>query len=73
MKREFDICRDFDPYKCWDLGCYDVEDSLIYDENGEIVDEELYCGGDCSSVETCPLRKNIELHRNVQERCSVFR
>lgn len=61
MKREFDICQDFDPYKCWDLGCYDVEENLIYDGNGEIVDEELYCGGDFSSIKTCPLRKHIEL------------
>ena len=40
MQRKFDYCNDFDPYKCWDLGCYDVEENLIYDENGEIIDED---------------------------------
>jgi hypothetical protein len=60
MNSVFDICRDFDPYKCWDYDCYDVEENLIYDENGEIVDEELYCSRDVSSVEICPLRKRIE-------------
>ena len=60
MKRQFDICRDFDPYKCWDLGCIEVEDSLIYDENGEIVDEELFCGSDFTDPEKCPLKRHIE-------------
>ena len=51
-------------YKCWDLGCYDVEENLIYDENGEIIDEELFCNGDFSNIETCPLKKHIEQQDN---------
>lgn len=60
MKREFDIYRDFDPYKCWELDCVDVVENPIYDENGEIVDEELFCGGDFTCLEKCPLRRHIE-------------
>lgn len=52
MKRKFNIYRDFDSYKCWDLDCIEVEDNLIYDENGEIVDEELFCGGDYKNPES---------------------
>ena len=64
IQRKFDYCNDFDPYKCWDLGCYDVEENLIYDENGEIIDEELFCNGDFSNIETCPLKKHIEQQDN---------
>lgn len=64
MQRKFDYCNDFDPYKCWDLGCYDVEENLIYDENGEIIDEELFCNDDFSNIETCPLKKHIEQQDN---------
>ena len=64
IQRKFDYCNDFDPYKCWDLGFYDVEENLIYDENGEIIDEELFCNGDFSNIETCPLKKHIEQQDN---------
>ena len=56
MKRKFSYCNDFDPYKCLDLGCYDVEENLIYEENGEIIDEEMFCNGDFSNIEICPLK-----------------
>ena len=60
MKRKFDICRDFDAWKCWELGCDNVEERLIYNDNSEIVDEELFCNGDFTNIETCPLKRHFE-------------
>ena len=70
MKREFDIHTDFDPHKCWELGCCEVDEQPIYDEDGNIEDEMLFCAGDYTNSETCPLKKFIELHivnRNDEE------
>lgn len=55
QKSEYDPQHeDFDPYICWEkANCLYVDEMTYEDENGEVVDEGLYCGAPCSFI--CPL------------------